>query len=339
MEPAAEVPALASAAPRVSGFWRRVAAYAVDGLVLGAAGQALGFAFYDRLCGLAWGGRLLGLAVALSYLVPLTSAWGGGQTLGQRLLKIRVVDVSGRPVSVGRAALREFVLCFPFFLNGVLLPVQFNTPVAATAVIVVVFLIGPSVIYLAAFNGRTRQGLHDLLAGTFVVPADQLGGLESLPPIWGGHYAVIGVFSAALVAGGWWMMRWVSGLQGMPEILEASRRIQDTGRWTVVSLVDGRQSDYGSKDGARKSTFMTLAVLAEQPIRNPEKDADDMVRILFAADPQALQADRIAVSERRGFDLGIASFWTNKGAAYSTAEWRARLSSGTAAAPPSPPAP
>ena len=82
-----------------SGFWRRFGATFVDGLILGV----ISFVFIALLKG---GGYAVGFLVAISYY---TYFEGGprGQTLGKRLLGIRVVDFStGGPIGYGRAAVR-----------------------------------------------------------------------------------------------------------------------------------------------------------------------------------------------------------------------------------------
>src|SRR6185312_5466709 len=168
-QPPAAAPGPEAAAARLAGFWPRVGAFLIDAILLGGIGQLLGLLFYDQLCALGPWGRPLGFLIALAYLVPLTSALGGGRTLGKRALQLQVVDRRGRPLSAGRAALRESVLILPSFLNHALVPAGFNTAAVGTAMSIGIFVVGPTLIYLLVFNRRTRQGLHDLLAGSYVV--------------------------------------------------------------------------------------------------------------------------------------------------------------------------
>src|SRR5580765_1944730 len=94
----AEDPADASVL-QIAGFWRRIAAFALDGAALGALGLGLGALWFDRLASLGAGGRFLGAAIALVYLSLLNGRIGQGQTVGKRLLKVRVVDSNGEAVS------------------------------------------------------------------------------------------------------------------------------------------------------------------------------------------------------------------------------------------------
>ncbi len=75
------------------------------------------------------------------YWVP-TALWG--QTLGKRLLGIKVVDAEGEPPGWGRAAMRELV---GKFLSGLSLGLGF----------------------LVALFHPKRRALHDLVGGTWVV--------------------------------------------------------------------------------------------------------------------------------------------------------------------------
>src|SRR5690348_14117245 len=76
--------------PPIAGFWRRLAAFVVDALILGVPAMLLGFAMFDWAASLGQAGRLIGFVVALLYFGLLNSRLGGGQTLGKRLLGIRV---------------------------------------------------------------------------------------------------------------------------------------------------------------------------------------------------------------------------------------------------------
>ena len=87
----------------IAGFWRRVAAFVVDGLILALVGEALGLSLFDFFVRLGPWGRCVGMAVALAYFVPQESS-RSGQSLGKRLLRIRVVDAQGRSLGeIGRA--------------------------------------------------------------------------------------------------------------------------------------------------------------------------------------------------------------------------------------------
>jgi uncharacterized RDD family membrane protein YckC len=84
-----------------AGFWRRFAAYFVDGIIVGVVSGIIFVAAHNT--GLLYAvGFLFGL-LYFSYCYGSPS----GQTIGMRLLGIRVYDFNGRgPIGFGRGVLR-----------------------------------------------------------------------------------------------------------------------------------------------------------------------------------------------------------------------------------------
>lgn len=161
---------------RITGFWRRLAAGMLDLLLLGTIGGAIGASAFDRLAALGSWGRFIGFAIALAYFVPLDSHLGGGQSVGKRLLRIRVADRAGLPIGAARAALRFAVLAIPSTLNGASFRLDTMPPallqlIGGSLLGLIVLGAGTSILYLFVFNRRTRQSLHDLVTDTLVVDA------------------------------------------------------------------------------------------------------------------------------------------------------------------------
>ena len=122
--------------PRAS-FFTRLVAYFIDAVIVGVAGLVLGFV----------GGRLgsvLALFVGLGYFAYFEGS-ASGQTVGKRVMDIRVVDfASGGAIGPGRAAVRYLMRIVSGF----------------------VCLLG----YLWMLWDRERQTWHDKVANTVVVP-------------------------------------------------------------------------------------------------------------------------------------------------------------------------
>lgn len=126
-----------------AGFWRRLAAYAIDYLLVLLGSGVLGAA--AQLAGLVGDGApQLSLAVLAGYFLYCTlfesSAWQA--TVGKRALGIKVTDLRGERIGFGRAAARF----------------------AAKLLSVLTLCLG----YLFIVVTRRRQALHDLVAGTLV---------------------------------------------------------------------------------------------------------------------------------------------------------------------------
>jgi uncharacterized RDD family membrane protein YckC len=139
-------PPLATA--RYAGFWIRVLAFLIDAIVIGMIVSALtvgraGVVTWDHWVELATWRNFVDTAASFVYFTVLWSAITGGQTLGMRLLNLRVVDADGQPISYGTAVLRWI---------GMLI---------SAAVILLGFI-------WVAFDAR-KQGWHDKIASTYVI--------------------------------------------------------------------------------------------------------------------------------------------------------------------------
>jgi uncharacterized RDD family membrane protein YckC len=120
-----------------AGFWRRLGAALIDGILLGVVNLALDI-------GVGRAGSLLALAIGIAYFGYLEGS-SSGQTVGKRALGIRVIDFSnGGPIGFGRAVIRYFgriVSTLPIFLG-----------------------------YFWMLWDRERQTWHDKFANDVVVP-------------------------------------------------------------------------------------------------------------------------------------------------------------------------
>lgn len=306
----------------IAGFWRRFLAALIDGLTLGVPTFLLGFLLFAEFARLGGWGRAVGFFVALLYCGLLNSKVGNGQTIGKRLLKIRVVGLDRTPISISRSLLRFFVLGSPYFLNGAAFPTGIFNSWIGDLVAIVIFGVGGSILYLLVFNRRNRRSLHDLVGRTVVVKADPAG---QLPPmaIWAGHYVVVTLLILTFLCGPIFLTRFVQrspykGVFAMQSALLAQEEI-----W-YAAVFSGKGVSFGP--GGRTVTTTTAAtVWTNQPIRDYEKFANRIAGIVFDSYPGALTTDRVVINVTYGYDLGIASGRIGHGFDYSPAEWQQRI--------------
>ncbi|MBD8899613.1 RDD family protein [Rhodanobacter sp. DHG33] len=151
-----------------AGFWKRVAAYILDAIILwipqmlvesvtgaSAAKKVMNDAIQSAAGDMqaiheaqvhyfvaAWPAMLIGLVIAVLYFgFCESSAWQG--TVGKLALGIRVTDLDGRRISLGRAIGRYFGK----LLSAIILCIGF---------------------IMVAFTQR-KQGLHDIICNTLVL--------------------------------------------------------------------------------------------------------------------------------------------------------------------------
>ena len=126
------------------GFWIRTLAYIIDAIILGIVGTIIG-GFIDPDPG-SPSRSTLNLVLGLVYFLYFWSAQGGGQTLGMRPFKLKVVRTDGSSLTYVQALIRYVGLVISFLC---------------------IFI---GVIWVA-FDAN-KQGWHDKIAGTYVVKAN-----------------------------------------------------------------------------------------------------------------------------------------------------------------------
>ena len=141
------------------GFWRRLIAFIIDTVILTIAQMpidAVAKPFITKPSNLSSSSQSLTYSGAnIIYLLILVVGWWLywvtlqhkiGQTLGKKLLGIKVVDEKGKTPSAGVLGTREFV-----------------GKLVSTLILGIGFL-------MIAFDSK-KQGLHDKIAKTYVVKA------------------------------------------------------------------------------------------------------------------------------------------------------------------------
>lgn len=131
--------------PNYSGFWIRVGAYLIDAICLLIVQVVIAF-IATGSSGLTGNKNpyitILNLIIGITYFAGMESSSYQG-TLGKMACGIKVTDMEGNRISLGKATGRYFSK----FISAIILGIGF-------------FMVG--------FDDK-KQGLHDKIAGTFVV--------------------------------------------------------------------------------------------------------------------------------------------------------------------------
>lgn len=183
----------------LAGFWKRVAAYLVDSLIVGVVGGMIGFVLGLFALPLAMAGdesgagavlvqlaiQLVSMAITAAYYAGFHASRGGA-TPGKMLIGIKVVRTDGSRISVLRGVGRYFGA----LLSGLVLCIGY---------------------LMAAFTGR-KQALHDMLCDTLVVDKwaftehpewqrRELGTATIVVLVLGGLMMVVGLLMVVAVIG------------------------------------------------------------------------------------------------------------------------------------------
>ncbi|RDS84891.1 RDD family protein [Dyella monticola] len=287
----------------IAGFWRRILAFLIDVLILFIIGELIGTLFYDALVDVGAPARLIGFAVALAYFGVFNSHIGEGQTPGNRLLSICVVDAQGEPLSLGRALARSAILGTPYFLN----PLSLVVPLSPALHVLAVFGLGFATIYLYVFNRNTWQSLHDLVVGSYVIRVEIECSEAHFPRPWRGHWIVIPLFTMLALGAPMAITHFnntglLIGLAPMTQTVKAKPH--------VMRVVVHRGSAFFS-NGASVH-YLGAAIRLDAPITDDPDYARNIARIMAEDDPDLSQEDVVSVSLPYGFDIGIASGGTTQ---------------------------
>lgn len=307
----------------IAGFWTRLGALVIDGLLLGLFGLVLGYFFGDQFAQMESWGRLVGFGIGLIYFGVMNSALLGGQTIGKKLLKIRVVDDKNNTIPLFRSMLRYIIFILPFTFNGVyftdkempyftdkLMPYIGNYPLSF-------FMLSGmfAIIYLYLFNRATRQSLHDLMVGTFVVNAYSVK--QETSKVWKVHLIVVAIaFIAAIIPTAYFpklvpdvsnlvsdasytgMSAAQSALLNEPRIKSASVK---TSYQTIISE---------NKEDQQTTYVIAKAWLTSNNVADDEL-AQYVANLIVQHYPEAKQTDAIKITLAYGYDIGIASKWNS----------------------------
>jgi uncharacterized RDD family membrane protein YckC len=255
--------------------------------------------------------------IALVYFGILNSHLGNGQTIGKRLMRIRVVHTSNVTLSFPRTLLRYSVMAAPFFANGLSLPMS-RTPIWVTVLIkLVVFGAGGAVIYLFLFNRPSRRSLHDFAAGSMVLRTES--GIAEVPRIWRGHLVILsGVLALSVVAVSISVKLSRQGLfADLQRVLSA---VESGPNIKCASVFSGRS--WGP--GGTRTYFKVTAQLGGSPTSIGDI-SDTIAAQVFEEYPEIDGVDEFWIAIAYGYDIGIARSYVHSNTVFSPEEWLQRL--------------
>jgi uncharacterized RDD family membrane protein YckC len=299
---------------KIAGFWRRVTAFVLDGFILSIIGFILSLLYRPVLPGVGALGRAIGFIIALIYLGLMNSKIANGQSVGKKLMKIKVVNKKGEYISPLKSFSRTAILILPFFLNGWMLPYYPPNLIIVSLLGLIVFGAGGIIIYLFIFNKETRQSLHDLACGTYVV-REKIDGViiaREFPKM---HYIFPGVLLISILIYSFIIEPNIAKKGFMPELFEALEELYKKENIWSAEIYIGQSGFPGQTTKYVSSTI----ILKEEP-ESGYSEAENIAKFLLESISEAKEKDMIFVTLSYGFDLGIAASWSSQNFSFSTAE-------------------
>ncbi len=171
-----------------------------------------------------------------------------------------------------------------------------------------------SIVYLLVFNRTTRQSLHDLAVGTYVVRANT--GDFSAECVWRPHFIVVGVlfFASAvlpLITANLGQSETFKGLMAAQAALSAHPAVAHVG------VSSGTNFATSTAGGSRSTKYLSARVFLRDDTVTDAGLARELAVILAISDSSARQMDIIEIVLSYGYDIGIASAWSNVSHAFA----------------------
>jgi len=297
---------------------RRAGAFVIDGLILGAATAAIGFAAFGPLSASPLLGRAIGFVIGAAYFGVLSGRLGGGATVGMRILGLRVVSAKSGPVATGVSFGRAALLVAPISLNGAFFNLDANPlvmGVAGVLLMMLVFGVSLAQVYLLLFCRRTGRLLHDIVFQTAVVRAGaevaDLAPVGRSAKIAGGIVVASGVVTAGLAAAAPAFLP--SSLRGLTPPMQAVRALPEV---VTAGVMDQTQT-WVSAGGSRR-TVHSLKVTAR--LRRLPKDPQaeiDRIGALATSTYRLSPGQIVRVELVQGFEMGFSSMSTTRAGDYT----------------------
>jgi uncharacterized RDD family membrane protein YckC len=310
--------------PPISGFWRRFLAWLIDVLILGVIGQIIGVVFSSFLFSIGPYGRPIGLLFTIPYFGIMNSMIGGGQTFGKRIMKIAVRNKDNAPIELWRSIVRISLLALPPLFNGWSIPV-FQNPVLTWFLSLIVFGLGGAIFYTMVFNRKARQGIHDLILGTYVVHLPEKP-IESFPTtsrihwivasVWIGIVA-IGTLAMALIAPS------IISKTPLAPVMSLYNILQDDPRFFTVGVND--HTFYGSNGKTSHSLIITVWYKGKLAESDRKEVVESIVKTVLENTENIDNYDGIQVKITSAYDIGIASANLSMSFSDSIEGWRKQI--------------
>jgi uncharacterized RDD family membrane protein YckC len=302
---------------KTAGRWRRFFAFAIDMLILGLGGLAAGAILAKPFTALGPWGRLLGFAIAVAYFGYTQSSKGGGQSLGMRVLGLKLIRQDGGLLDLRQAVARAAIFCVAYFLSGLSTYLsggnQWINGILSTLLFAVYF----SILYLLLFNRRTRQSLHDLAFGAYVVRTAP--GPLALPtlPVWRGHATIAGGVIIVLTVGGLLATLPIWPNNPFTSMLQLQRAVaRMPGVYEVAVAVSFQQSK------GVTAPILNISSTIDGSVSDREALARRIARTALDNYPNAQNLRAVTVRLSSGYDIGIAQSYRSWNYSFPPIAWK-----------------
>lgn len=305
-----------------AGFWKRLGAFIVDALCLGVIGFILCLLFFNTLVSLADFCFIIGAVISGAYFVLLLGKVGEGQTLGKKLMKIRVVATNGDIANYKHTTLR-FLVFNAFFLHYVLGIAFLRTTNHLALLFVQLLYVIPTFMFLMVYGlvlfHKQKKGFHDLVAGTCVIktkfqkwyiPENKLPYQQHLLYRVNTRKSVMGAFcSFAGILTMWCIFSYFSlqktGVK-ISDLLEARVKIQNETGAVIPSITQNVMTvrNIGEGEDPQIRKFISITIRSAKSREELSTELDKMKAIIESY--SSMSDHDIRITLLKDVDIGIS---------------------------------
>ena len=284
--------------------FKRLLAFCIDLIILAIFGYLTSFLFEDLYIVIGEFGKLLGFSLAGLYFTLLEINFNG-QSIGKKVLRIKVVDIDNKELTNSRAILRYSIWGICYFANGISFSGSDYETLLASIGTIIFFGLGFILIFLFIFNRKTKQSLHDIVFNTYVInikyenPIEKQRINRALLPV------SIAIPTVAFISLFFFNMNNINtkitnlesyrvAIIELPEINNAG---VSTGKTTFKSV----------NGNSRTTNYLQIKTFLEDNFENKTDIAIRIADLIITKYPEEQTKDLISVSVAFGYDIGIWS--------------------------------
>ena len=299
-------------------YAKRFMASVADFGILWIIGILISLPFTDAFIAMGWKGKAIGFIITLVYFSLCNSYVFKGQTPGQKLFKIKVVNARGETISLARSAIRALVFPILITFNSWKLPV-FSDSFALQIVVFISFALFFSEAYFFVFNRKSKQLLHDVITDTCVINADadisKAQFIKSDKAVLRFSFSPIVLVVIMLV-----LVKILLAQPTMNELVTIQSDLQKT--YGLPGMTVGYSRNLSRDAGTEKKAALTLQVTY---IKQSQSESNELVskNVLAVLKKYSLpkEVDAVELRFETGFDIGLASKWKRESRKYAKADY------------------
>lgn len=284
----------------ISGFWIRILAFAVDLMLLGLLGRLLGLLFFKQFVELGQWGNLVGFPIALLYFGILNSKIGNGQTIGKKLLRIKVINKNTTYICLRASLLRSAILILP-----AIFPVPFKLSSASFLIALFLLLLQISIIYTYIANVYSRQSIHDLICKTYVVKFSVSENFSAMR-IPKSFYVFLLIVNICIIAFSAYAGSKIYSHPPFKNLITLQDQLYGLGDFTNISTNAGKTWNKNTE-----FKYVSAEIIQKIKPASDEDEAKKIAKFILNNYPDAKAKDYIRVTLSYGYDIGIARDYKN----------------------------